>query len=99
MDRTLIVIRIIVGNEPDCGFCCAIVDFRSIPTMCVLPGWILFSRSIISKKIKVKRTKKKKKKRAKISHNILTNLEVKLTVFYHIITPTYTRCLNAPRDV
>ena len=94
MDRTLIVIRIIVGNEPDCGFCCAIVDFRSIPTMCVLPGWILFSRSIISKK-KVKRTKKK----AKISHNILTNLEVKLTVFYHIITPTYTRCLNAPRDV
>ena len=41
----------------------------------------------------------KKKKKAKISHNILTNLEVKLTVFYHIITPTYKRCLNAPRDV
>ena len=94
MDRTLIVIRIIVGNEPDCGFCCAIVDFRSIPTMCVLPGWILFSRSIISKK-----TSYKEKKKAKISHNILTNLEVKLTVFYHIITPTYTRCLHAPRDV
>ena len=38
MDRTLIVIRIIVGNAPDGGFCCAIVDFQSIPTMCVLPG-------------------------------------------------------------
>ena len=98
MDRTLIVIRIIVGNEPDCGFCCAIVDFRSIPTMCVLPGWILFSRAIISKKKKSWKNKKIKKG-AKISHNILTNLEVKLTVFYHIITPTYTRCLNAPRDV
>ena len=38
INKTLIVIRIIIINEPDCGFCCAIVEFRSIPTMSVLPG-------------------------------------------------------------
>ena len=38
INKTLIVIQIIIINELDCGFRCAIVDFRSIPTMCVLPG-------------------------------------------------------------
>ena len=58
-----------------------------------------YSHALLYLKKKELKDQKKIKKGAKFSHNILTNLEVKLTVFYHIITPTYKRCLNAPRDV